>query len=134
MRTMIARAHRLLIGKTVLAGLAFWGHFAHAQQTLAGVPVEKPVPGFLTANISNHRTLRYRCAGRGTPTVLVEQGMGISVETTFSWKETHMRVTREIFGKITAHPTGSSLTTPATISSSNSPKWSSRPFWMSFSR
>lgn len=36
------------------------GHFAHAQQTLAGLPVEKPVPGFLTANIGDHRTLRYR--------------------------------------------------------------------------
>jgi pimeloyl-ACP methyl ester carboxylesterase len=84
---MIARAHRLLIGNVVLAGLALLGHLAHAQQTLAGVPVEKPVPGFLTADIGNHRTLRYRCAGLGSPTVLVEQGMGISVETTFSWKE-----------------------------------------------
>jgi pimeloyl-ACP methyl ester carboxylesterase len=63
------------------------GLFAHAQQTSAGVPVEKPVPGFLSAHIGDHRTLRYRCAGRGTPTVLVEQGMAISVETIFSWKD-----------------------------------------------
>ena len=83
---MIIRAHWLLTGKTLLVGVALVGHFAHAQQTLAGLPVEKPVPGFLTANIGDHRTLRYRCAGHGTPTVLVEQGMAISVETTFSWK------------------------------------------------
>jgi pimeloyl-ACP methyl ester carboxylesterase len=31
--------------------------------------------------------LRYRCAGSGTPTVLVEQGMAISMETTFSWSK-----------------------------------------------
>jgi pimeloyl-ACP methyl ester carboxylesterase len=84
---MIARAHWLLMWKTLLAGITLVGHFAHAQQTSAGVPVEKPVPGFQSANIGDHRTLRYRCAGRGTPTVLVEQGMAISVETTFSWKE-----------------------------------------------
>ncbi|MFL6603692.1 MAG: alpha/beta fold hydrolase [Steroidobacteraceae bacterium] len=84
---MIARARWLLTGKTLLAGLALMGHFAHAQQMSAGVPVEKPVPGFLSADIGDHRTLRYRCAGRGTPTVLVEQGMAISVETTFSWKK-----------------------------------------------
>jgi len=83
---MIIRAHWLLPGKTLLLGVALVGHFAHAQQTLAGLPVEKPVPGFLTAHIGDHRTLRYRCAGHGTPTVLVEQGMAISVETTFSWK------------------------------------------------
>src|SRR5689334_14167833 len=85
----MARAHWLLTGKTLLAGMALvgHGHFALAQQTSAGVPVEKPVPGFLSVNIAGHRTLRYRCAGRGTPTVLVEQGMAISVETTFSWKE-----------------------------------------------
>jgi len=83
---MIIRARWLLTGKTLLVGMALVGHFARAQQTLAGVPVEKPVPGFLTANIGGHRTLRYRCAGHGTPTVLVEQGMAISVETTFSWK------------------------------------------------
>jgi len=83
---MIARANWQLIGKTLLAGAAVVVCSAHAQQTLAGVPVEKPVPGFLSADIGDHRTLRYKCAGRGTPTVLVEQGMAISVETTFSWK------------------------------------------------
>lgn len=49
--------------------------------------METPVPGFLSATIGKHRILRYRCAGRGTPTVLIEQGMAVSVETTFSWKD-----------------------------------------------
>lgn len=84
---MIARAHWVLTGKSLLAVTALVGAFARAQQTSAGVPVEKPVPGFRSASIGNDRTLRYKCAGRGTPTVLVEQGMAISVETAFSWKE-----------------------------------------------
>jgi pimeloyl-ACP methyl ester carboxylesterase len=84
---MIVRAYWLLIGNTLLAGTALVGHFACAQQTSAGIPVEKPVPGFLSVNIGDHRTLRYRCAGHGKPTVLVEQGMAISIETVFSWKE-----------------------------------------------
>jgi pimeloyl-ACP methyl ester carboxylesterase len=57
-----------------------------AQQTLAGEPVSKPTPGFASAHIGG-RLLRYRCAGSGTPTVLVEQGMAISMETTFSWSK-----------------------------------------------
>lgn len=71
----------------LLAGMSLASPFAGAQQTSAGVPVEKPVHGFLSVNIGDHRTLRYRCAGHGTPTVLIEQGMTISVETTFSWNE-----------------------------------------------
>lgn len=31
--------------------------------------------------------MRYRCAGNGTPAVVVEQGMAISMETTFSWSK-----------------------------------------------
>jgi pimeloyl-ACP methyl ester carboxylesterase len=57
---------------------------ARAQQTLAGAPVSKPTPGFASADIGG-RLLRYRCAGNGTPTVVVEQGMAISMETIFSW-------------------------------------------------
>jgi pimeloyl-ACP methyl ester carboxylesterase len=84
---MIGRAYWLLTGRVLLAGIALAGHVTDAQQTSAGVPVDKPVPGFLSVNIGDHRTLRYTCAGRGSPTVLIEQGMAISVETTFSWKE-----------------------------------------------
>jgi pimeloyl-ACP methyl ester carboxylesterase len=84
---LIARAYWLLTGRLLLAGIALAGHFTAAQQTSAGVPVDQPVPGFLSVNIGDQRTLRYRCAGRGSPTVLIEQGMAISVETIFSWKE-----------------------------------------------
>lgn len=59
---------------------------AYGQQTLAGAPVSTPTRGFRSADIGG-RTLRYLCAGTGSPTVVVEQGMAISMETTFSWKE-----------------------------------------------
>ena len=62
---------------------AFTMAAAYAQ--VAGVPVEKPVAGFHDARLGRGRTLRYKCAGHGSPTVIIQQGMGISVETVFSW-------------------------------------------------
>ena len=35
----------------------------------------------------NGATLRYHCEGSGSPTVIVEQGGGISLEAVFSWKQ-----------------------------------------------
>jgi pimeloyl-ACP methyl ester carboxylesterase len=58
--------------------------FARAQQFDPSAPSAKPVPGFRDADIGD-RTLRYRCAGDGTPTVIVEPGGGTSLETVFSW-------------------------------------------------
>lgn len=51
--------------------------FAHAQQMTTGAPISAPVPEFKSADV-NGRTLRYRCDGQGSPTVVVEQGGGIS--------------------------------------------------------
>jgi len=67
----------------VLAAIAVSA--AHAQ--VAGVPVQKPLAGFHNVQVGNGRTLRYKCAGHGSPTVVIQQGMGISVETVFSWDE-----------------------------------------------
>jgi pimeloyl-ACP methyl ester carboxylesterase len=55
-----------------------------AQQLDASAPSEKPVPGFRSVNIGE-RSLRYKCAGRGTPVVIIEPGAGTSLETVFSW-------------------------------------------------
>jgi pimeloyl-ACP methyl ester carboxylesterase len=57
--------------------------FARSQGS-AGAPVSKPVDGFESAGIDGH-SLRYMCKGTGSPTVIVEQGGGISMETVFSW-------------------------------------------------
>lgn len=59
---------------------------AHAQQGSAGVRVGNPVEGFQSADIGG-RSLRYMCKGQGAPTVIVEQGGGISIETVFSWEK-----------------------------------------------
>jgi pimeloyl-ACP methyl ester carboxylesterase len=55
-----------------------------AQQLDAGAPSAEPVPGFASVDIGG-RSLRYRCTGEGTPTVLIEPGGGVSLETVFSW-------------------------------------------------
>lgn len=56
---------------------------ASAQQFDAGAPSAQPHPGFRSVDIGG-RTLRYMCAGEGTPTVLIEPGGGVSLETVFS--------------------------------------------------
>jgi pimeloyl-ACP methyl ester carboxylesterase len=50
----------------------------------ASAPSAEPVPGFASVDIGG-RSLRYRCTGEGTPTVLIEPGGGVSLETVFSW-------------------------------------------------
>jgi len=40
--------------------------------------------GFASVDIGG-RSLRYQCFGEGTPTVLIEPGGGVSLETVFSW-------------------------------------------------
>ena len=58
---------------------------AHAYAQMAAAPILKPVEGFLSAQAGT-LTLRYRCDGKGSPTVIVEQGGGISIERVFSWE------------------------------------------------
>jgi pimeloyl-ACP methyl ester carboxylesterase len=62
--------------------------FALAQQKppLASVPPATPTAGFLSAEVEG-QTIRYHCQGDGSPTVIIEQGGGISLETVFSWKQ-----------------------------------------------
>jgi pimeloyl-ACP methyl ester carboxylesterase len=57
------------------------------QKPLASVPAETPTAGFNSAEVGG-QTIRYFCQGAGSPTVIVEQGGGISLETVFSWKQT----------------------------------------------
>lgn len=55
-----------------------------AQQFDASAPSAEQVPGFASVDIGG-RSLRYKCFGEGTPTVLIEPGGGVSLETVFSW-------------------------------------------------
>lgn len=55
-----------------------------AQQLDASAPSAEPVPGFASVDIGG-RSLRYKCTGEGTPTVVIEPGGGVSLETVFSW-------------------------------------------------
>lgn len=57
---------------------------AVAQQFDASAASAKPVTGFASVDVGG-RSLRYRCSGDGTPTVLIEPGGGVSLETVFSW-------------------------------------------------
>jgi pimeloyl-ACP methyl ester carboxylesterase len=57
-----------------------------AQQPTTSIPAAKLVQGFESVDIGGP-VLRYMCKGSGSPTVLIEQGAGISVETVFSWEQ-----------------------------------------------
>lgn len=59
---------------------------AQPNPPLASVPTPMPTEGFRSAEIGD-QTIRYRCQGVGNPTVIVEQGGGISLETVFSWTQ-----------------------------------------------
>jgi pimeloyl-ACP methyl ester carboxylesterase len=54
-----------------------------AQQFDVGAPSAEPTPGFASVDIGG-RSLRYKCSGEGAPTVLIEPGGGVSLETVFS--------------------------------------------------
>jgi pimeloyl-ACP methyl ester carboxylesterase len=54
-------------------------------QSDPGAPSAEPVPGFASVDIGG-RSLRYKCAGKGAPTVIIEPGGGVSLETVISWK------------------------------------------------
>jgi pimeloyl-ACP methyl ester carboxylesterase len=71
----------------LLAVVSMFGARGLCHAQTAGVPVERPTRGFMSVTVGPGRVFRYRCAGRGRPTVVVEQGMGISVETVFSWEK-----------------------------------------------
>jgi hypothetical protein len=65
-----------------------------AQQFDVSAPSATPVPGFASVDIGG-RSLRYKCFGAGTPTVLIEPGGGVSLETVFSWDKPIGRVRRQ---------------------------------------
>jgi pimeloyl-ACP methyl ester carboxylesterase len=54
-----------------------------AQPFDVGAPAAEPTPGFASIDIGG-RSLRYKCFGEGAPTVLIEPGGGVSLETVFS--------------------------------------------------
>lgn len=58
---------------------------AQQRPSLASIPATTPATGFSNAKVEG-KTIRYFCQGAGSPTVIVEQGGGISVETVFSWE------------------------------------------------
>src|SRR5678815_2209828 len=58
-----------------------------AQQLDAAAASAEPMPGFKDGD-AGVRELRYRCAGEGTPTVLIEAGGATSFETLYSWERT----------------------------------------------
>jgi hypothetical protein len=60
--------------------------FAQQKPPLASVRPPTPTPGFRSADVEG-QTIRYQCQGSGSPTVIIEQGGGISLETVFSWKQ-----------------------------------------------
>lgn len=70
---------------TLLVALLAPVVLAQQQPPLASVPPANPVVEFRSAEVEG-QTIRYLCQGAGSPTVIVEQGGGISVETVFSWE------------------------------------------------
>jgi hypothetical protein len=76
--------------KTFAAAIFFSGAVtvAFAQQLDAAAPSTEPMPGFRDGD-AGARTLRYRCAGEGAPTVLIEPGGDTSFETLHSWVKQH---------------------------------------------
>jgi pimeloyl-ACP methyl ester carboxylesterase len=69
---------------TLAAGALAIVQAGAAQRFDASAPSAEPVPGFASVDVGG-RSLRYRCAGEGMPTVLIEPGGGVSLETVFSW-------------------------------------------------
>jgi pimeloyl-ACP methyl ester carboxylesterase len=59
---------------------------AQQKPPLASLPEAAPTAGFLSADVEG-QTIRYHCHGIGGPTVIIEQGGGISLEAVFSWKQ-----------------------------------------------
>jgi pimeloyl-ACP methyl ester carboxylesterase len=60
--------------------------FAQQKPALASLPEAAPTAGFRSADVEG-QTIRYHCQGIGSPTVIIEQGGGISLENVFSWKQ-----------------------------------------------
>jgi pimeloyl-ACP methyl ester carboxylesterase len=68
--------------------VSFIAPLAMAQERppRASVPTATSTAGFRSADVEG-QTLRYYCQGIGSPTVIIEQGGGIPLETVFSWKQ-----------------------------------------------
>jgi hypothetical protein len=57
----------------------------HSSILIFLIAAATPAPGFVDAEVSA-QTIRYHCQGTGSPTVIIEQGGGISLEAVFSWE------------------------------------------------
>ena len=68
---------------TLAAGALAIVEAGAAQQFDVSAPSSEPVPGFASIDVGG-RSLRYKCFGAGVPTVLIEPGGGVSLETVFS--------------------------------------------------
>jgi pimeloyl-ACP methyl ester carboxylesterase len=71
---------------TILISLIAPLAVAQQKPPLASVAAVAPTAEFDSADVEG-QTIRYRCEGIGSPTVIVEQGGGISLETVFSWQQ-----------------------------------------------
>lgn len=71
---------------TTLISLVMPVALAGQEPPRASVPAATPTAGFQSVEIQG-KTMRYYCQGTGSPTVIIEQGGGISVETVFGWKQ-----------------------------------------------
>jgi pimeloyl-ACP methyl ester carboxylesterase len=78
------RVMKILAAAILFSGVAT---FSFAQQLDAAAPSAEPMPGFRDGD-AGARKLRYRCAGEGAPTVLIEAGGATSFETLHSWERT----------------------------------------------
>lgn len=74
------------VGGLLLSGLLLSAAKGQAQWD-ASAPSAHPMPGFTSVDIGG-RALRYKCEGSGTPTVIIEPGGGVSLETVISWNLT----------------------------------------------
>ena len=59
------------VGGSLLTVLLLWSSDGHAQRD-PGAPSADPVPGFASVDIGG-RSLRYKCIGDGTPTVIIDR-------------------------------------------------------------
>ena len=71
------RVMKILAAAILFSGVA---SASFAQQLDAAAPSAEPMPGFRDGD-AGARKLRYRCAGEGAPTVLIEAGGATSFET-----------------------------------------------------
>lgn len=81
------RAHpAMLWAIPILVSLIAPLALAQQEPPLTSDPTVPSTAEFRSADVEG-QTLRYYCQGIDSPTVIIEQGGGISLETVFSWKQ-----------------------------------------------